>query len=369
MFPILGSKAVSVMGPYSVSECGGAPALESAFFRFQGLMAETTVTDLDGFSVTSNHADEAEIRAAFAQEEPPAEPTPTEPPPPEPEEGIAATPPKIDRRTKEGRALSIQQRIDADVARGHEAKRAADAEEARLATLRAELARASSPAKGAAVPEPSPVAAASAVPDINDADVERFLKMPGAPDIEKYQSIPQYNFAVAMFVANKVAEERFEQLTQRNEHAKMARERGAVFQARVAEETAKDATFAEKLKSTPVDTRVIPFLHQHPQGQDIMVYLVQNPDVAQAITSLHPIDQIGRMGEIAGTIKARAEAAASGPARTPPISNAKPPIKPLGSSPTVSDDVDTESESFEAHFKRENARDAKKRATGGRNAI
>lgn len=337
-------------------------------------MAETTV-DIEGFSVTSNHADEAEIRAAFEPEQVPL-PTPdepTEPPPPppasEPEEGKPAATGeerKLDGRTREGRAASIQKQIDADVTRRHDAKRAADAEEARLATIRAEIAKASSPATGTApVGTAAPAGAAPAVPEIGDADVERFLKMPGAPDIEKYQSIPQYNFAVAMFVANKVAEERFEQLTQRNEQAKVARERGAQFQARVTAEAAKDPTFPDKLKTTPVDTRIVPFLHGHPQGEDIMVYLVNHPDIAQEITRLHPVNQIGRMGEIAGELKALAVAASSGPARTPAISHTKPPIKPLGSSPTVSDDIDPDTESFESHFKRENARDVKRRAGRG----
>lgn len=71
-----------------------------------------------------------------------------------------------------------------------------------------------------------------------------------------------------------------------------------------------------------------------------MVHLVNNPQVAQRLTTLNPIDQVGQIGEIVAELKLRADAASRGPARASSMSNAKPPIKPLGSAPAVSDDDD-----------------------------
>ncbi len=296
-------------------------------------MAETTVNFDEGISISSNHADEATIRAAFATEPPPEE-KPEPEPAPEPEGDkppveAKAEPPKIDKRTREGRKLSIQQEIDELAGQKHTTAREVEEAKAELVRLRAEKATLTAPAKPAERTEESAPAG------VSEADIERYLKMPGAPDIEKYSSIPAYNFAVSAFVGRQV----FAEQQQQYEARQVAQQRNAVFQQRVTEETAKDPAFATKLSTTPIDTRVIPFLHQHAQGQDIMVYLVEHPDLAQEIIRLHPIDQIGRMGEIAGELKARTAAASRGPAR-PAISNAKPPIKPLGSSPHVSDDTD-----------------------------
>lgn len=336
-------------------------------------MAQTTV-DIDGdFSVTSNDS-EAEIRAAFEPESP-APSAPAEPaaPPPDAAAAPATAPPpdappttdtdrKFDGRTREGRRQSIQRQIDDDVARRHAAKRDADAEEQRLRTLRAEAdrlttARAASPADGTAAAGSPSSPAAVPTSDLSAQELDRFLTMPGAPNIEHYNDIAAYQFAVSIFVSNKVAEERFNQLMQAQAHAQTVRARNQGFQARVENETKKDPTFPDKLKATPVDTRVVPWLHAHPQGEDIMMHLVNHPDLAQAITDLHPIDQIGRMGEIAGELKARTAAATSGPARTPNISHAKAPIKPLGTAPAVNEDVDEADLPIEQFISRGNARD------------
>lgn len=318
---------------------------------------ETTVNFDDGISISSNSADEATIRASF-----PAEPQPDEKPEPEgekpPVEAKTAEPPKIDKRTREGRKLSIQQEIDELAGQKHATAREVEEAKADLARVRSERAALAAPPKAAEPQQAQP----QAQEGVTEADVDRYLKMPGAPDIEKFSSIPAYNFAVSAFVGRQVFREQQDAYAQHQ----AAQTRNASFQERVTAETAKDKTFPEKLKSTPIDTRVLPFLHQHKQGQDIMVYLVEHPDIAQEITRLHPIDQIGRMGEIAGELNARAVAASSGPARTPAISNAKPPIKPLGSSPNVSDDVDEADLSPDEFIRRGNIAERKRQQAGRR---
>ena len=162
------------------------------------------------------------------------------------------------------------------------------------------------------------------------------MAMPDVPKIENYKTIEEYNFDVAEFVADKRFEDRMAATQQRNQIVQQQTK----FTTRIQAEVAKDAAFQQKLDSTPVDTRIIPYLHNHAQGDEIMVYLVNNPQVAQRLTTLNPSEQVGEIGGIVAELKLRADAASRGPARASSMSNAKPPIKPLGSSPAVSDDDD-----------------------------
>ena len=241
---------------------------------------------------------------------------------------IAASTGRPDQRTREGKRKSIQAEIDAETRRKYSAKQEADAEETRLTTLRAETARLRTTTQ--------PVAPVAPPTTTQPSAYTRYMAMPDVPKIENYKTIEEYNFDVAEFVADKRFEERLSATQQRNQIAQQQEK----FTARVHAEIAKDATFQEKLDATPVDTRIIPFLHKHEQGDEIMVYLVNHPQVAQRLITLNPIDQIGQIGGIAAELKLRADAASRGPARASSMSNAKPPIKPLGSSPAVSDDDD-----------------------------
>ena len=98
-------------------------------------------------------------------------------------------------------------------------------------------------------------------------------------------------------------------------------------------------------------------------GPDVMVYLANHREIAQRLTTLNPIEQIGQIGEIVGALKARATAAPikSGPASPSPISQAKKLIKPVSGSPQASDDDDGDEDdiSVDEHIRRGNARDNK----------
>lgn len=267
--------------------------------------------------------------------EPDPDPEPTDPEPPTPAVAAAETP-KVDKRTREGRKASIQAEIDELAARKHAAKLEVDAEEARLVTLRADAAR--------LVTQPRmPVAAPEATP-VPEAAYRRYLAMPDAPKPAQFtgdNAFEEYQFAVGHFVANAVATEAIAAQQQAaQQQAAQVQAQQIPFQTRLHAEIAKDATFTQRLQQTPVDTRIIPFLHKHPQGPDVMVYLVEHPEIAQRLTTLNPIDQVGQIGEIAGLLKSRVTAAVSGPASPPPISKAKPLIKPVSAAPSASDDDD-----------------------------
>lgn len=91
----------------------------------------------DGGTISSNHQTEAELRAELgaalkpeaAADSDAAADTPA---------ATTAEPPKVDRRTREGRIASVQAQIDEFTAKRETAKREAEAEEARVTKLRAE---------------------------------------------------------------------------------------------------------------------------------------------------------------------------------------------------------------------------------------
>lgn len=274
-----------------------------------------------------------------AADEPEPEPVPEpEPAPPtesaEVEPKIATSTGKPDQRTRVGKKISIQQQIDADTARKYAAKAEADVEEARLTKLRADAAAfAAAPRQPAQAVAPPPQAAAP------QSAYARYGAMPDAPKIENYtgpNAFNEWQFDVSEFVADK----RFAERTSQQQQGQQIQQERVKFDTRIAAESAKDATFTQRLSQTPIDTRIIPYLHKHEQGDEIMVHLVNHPEIAQRLTTLNPIDQIGQIGGIAAELKLRADAAVRGPARSSSISNAKAPIKPLGSSPAVSDDDD-----------------------------
>ena len=89
-------------------------------------------------------------------------------------------------------------------------------------------------------------------------------------------------------------------------------------------------------------------------GIELLQWLSAHPDESQRLSTLHPADTYREMGKLEG----RLEAASSsrGPARV--VSNARAPIKPLGTSPHVSDPFEISDDlSMDEHFRRMNAAD------------
>lgn len=77
----------------------------------------------------------------------------------------------------------------------------------------------------------------------------------------------------------------------------------------------------------------------------LMQHLHDHADIFQRLLTLHPIQAIKEMGKL----EARLEAAHSGPAKAPIVSQAKPPMKPVGGAPVVSDDAPGDDASDEEH--------------------
>ena len=92
---------------------------------------------------------------------------------------------------------------------------------------------------------------------------------------------------------------------------------------------------------------------ESPQGIEILQWLSDNPQESQRISTLHPAETYREMGKIEARLEAAPPRAS---ARV--VSNAKPPVRPLGTSPHVADEFAiTDDLSFDEHFRRANAED------------
>lgn len=332
-----------------------------------------TVHDIDGdISVTSSDETEEQIRLALAVENPaetPSGETPVEAPEPSPEpehepepELVAKPGEKLDRRTREGKLKSIQIEIDKETARRHKAREEADAEEARLAAIRAQRAAVEAP------PRREPAAATLAAED-PEPTIEQFKEQPDPYTawmraVARWEGRTEYR--------NQAIQQQRQQAVAR-EHWENEQKNRSYFE-RMSARITRDPDFAKKLDASPVGD-LKPFHLLAPNeprtvysaiADQIMTseipdklaeFLIDNPSDFQRLATLNPRDLVRAIGKI----EARLEAVLPGPAQ-PAISTAKPLIKPVGASPVVSDeDVGDDEDLSEAailrHHKRENSRD------------
>lgn len=86
----------------------------------------------------------------------------------------------------------------------------------------------------------------------------------------------------------------------------------------------------------------------------LMLHLTEHDETFRRLLTLHPIQVIREIGKI----EARLDTAPAGSVLTPGISQAKPPIKPVGSAPSTSDDEDLSNDAdLDKHIRVENARE------------
>lgn len=190
---------------------------------------------------------------------------------------------------------------------------------------------------------PPPVAAATAAPQPTQADYERYLAMPDAPQLFKadgttpnFPTIEAYNAAMSYFISTKAITEHFDRERVANE----TRQTWGKFQERVQAATAADPAFPAKMNELQLDRRVFPQIIKLENAPAVMAHLHANPAVNQRILTLHPDDQVGEIREIAGYLKAQAAAAQASPVSArPAISTAKPPAKrAVGTPPAAADE-------------------------------
>jgi hypothetical protein len=268
-------------------------------------------------------------------------------------------PPKPDKRTREGRKASIQQEIDDLTTQKHSTKREVEAAQAELTRLRAERAALEKPAD-------KPVNRVQAAPVYDGSD-----QSDPEPKLEDFKDHPSGDAYTAWLRATSAWEGRKSyraeayrsqaDLTYRSRTMKL-REKLAVYEkshpdfGKSLHPVVADIQFSTPvMRGTPLGDLLI----DSPYTAELLEHFSEHFDDFQRISTLHPI-LVGReLGKLEHRIESRTAAASSGPASKPiPVSAAKPPVKPVGSSPVVSDDAEDESElSVEEFFRRGNARD------------
>ena len=230
--------------------------------------------------------------------------------------------------------------VKSAVAKQREAERRADAAEARVQALVQPIEEKPTPGGG---------------------DWARFKKIPGVPALENFDAYEDYSMAMSAFVADvrhheRDAERASAYQAHQNQQAKDAQT--SQWNNRLVEAREQDPAFDSSLNpETPMSLPMQHLAMESPQGIQILQWLSANPKESQRISSLHPAETYREMGKLEARLEAaplRASARA--------VSNAKPPIRPLGTSPHVNDAFAvTDEMSFDEHFRRANAAD---RASG-----
>ena len=272
------------------------------------------VTDGD-ITIDSNHETVDQIQLAFSDD-----PAPT---PSDPEDIVEKPDAELDTAPVEAIPVKAKRRSDpteavkSAVAKQREAERRADAAEARVQSLVQPIDEKATPGGG---------------------DWARFKQIPGVPALENFDAYEDYSMAMSAFVADVRHHERDAE--------------------RVDEARGQDPDFDSSLNpDTPMSLPMQHLAMESPQGIQILQWLSANPEESQRISSLHPAETYREMGKL----EARLEAAPSR-ASARAVSNARPPIRPLGTSPHVNDAFAvTDEMSFDEHFRRSNAAD---RASG-----
>lgn len=250
----------------------------------------------------------------------------------------------IDKRTREGRKLSIQQEIDQLAAQKHDSQREFDAAKLRSAELRAEIAELE--AKRAIAGKPT-----DENKETPAAEWKRYSTMPDAPKPDQFpESYEDYLDARADFIATK----RFETLMQQHNANSHERGRAEQWNARFTKAQTADPTLKDRIDpKTPATQQMRDYVIDSDKGVELLVYLSEHKSEAQRLSTLHPL----KCAEELGKLEMRLDAAHSGPAQVPAVSQAKPPIKPVDGSPNVSDEVDEGDLPPDEFIRRANKRD------------
>jgi hypothetical protein len=256
------------------------------------------------------------------------------------------------------RTGSIQDEINAETARKHAAKRDADAEAARLADLRRQredLER--SPAKADEKPT-APAFYTRPRPTLDEI---------GA----KYTDWEAYNEDLQDWKLDERDAKRDHEMQaksqQQFQHDVLTKAQARIDAFKAEHPDYDDVVSKAMIPAGSQSARaVIDHLNHSELGAALAYELAQHPAELARIAGLPFGFAIAALGRLEHTIELRTAAADSGPAPTAPTyTPAKPPIKPVASSPvTSSDDGDPDDLSeaaINAHVKRENARDLKRR--------
>jgi hypothetical protein len=289
------------------------------------------VTDGD-ITIDSNHETAEQIQTAFADDPLPVKASATDDAPSV--EASADVPDVAPIKAK--RRSDPTEAVKAAVAKQREAERRAEAAEARMQAM-AEPIRT----------EPTP----------GGGDWARFKQIPGVPTVDNFDAYEDYSMAMSAFVADVRHHERDverAQSYQQHQYEQTQQAQAAQWQERLQDARSDNPDLDASLNpDTPMSLPMQHLAMDSPVGIQILQWLSAHPDESQRISTLHPAETYREMGKL----EARLEAA---PVRASArvVSNAKPPIRPLGTSPHVTDAFAVSDDtSFDEHFRRMNASD------------
>lgn len=286
------------------------------------------VTDGD-ITIDSNHETVDQIQSAFADD----------PVPESPQAAVSADAGSVEKpvEKRRSRSESASEAVSSAVGKQRAAERRAEAAEARIAELSRQ-------------PDPAPPA--------HGSEWARFKDMPGVPTVDQFDAYEDYSMAMATFVSDVRDEERQTQRQERDQQSRIQQyqtQMDTAWTDRLTAARGKNPNLdAELNPDTPMSLPMQHLVKDSPLGIELLQWLSAHPDESQRLSTLHPADTYREMGKLEG----RLEAASSprGPARV--VSNARAPIKPLGTSPPVSDPFEISDDlSMDEHFRRMNAMD------------
>lgn len=309
------------------------------------------------------------------EETPPAEPAATEETPAE----TAETPEDKQAASEAGRLLAkrknkIQEQIDTEVRRKHEARLDAEAEEARLYELRRQRQELEAAAKPATPEKPAGPTAADLAP-LGRAEPK--LDAVDDAGTAKYATYEDYlsDHAVwtreeAILATRKVLDDdkvADRARIERDSTNRVVHERLADYNAHLEEfkkahvdfdavyENAKDAVQETLVGLGPNALRVIDgyTVFDAEDGPALTYYLLQRPDELKAIAMKAPPQQLVHLARLEAQIRP-AGAKRTGPSAVAAVETRAPaPIKPVGSGPTATT-VSPDEESFQDYKARRN---------------
>lgn len=180
---------------------------------------------------------------------------------------------------------------------------------------------------------------------------------PAKPDLSKFDTYEQYQDALDEY-QDKLTDWKIEQ--REKSRAEQDRQNEARRQQEAAQKTWNDRLNAAKSRLTDFDDvvqgaiadhdiRVSPTMErvilESEHGPEIVYHLAKHPDEAARIAALPPEKAALALGRIEAKVAPEAEPAK--PAKT--VSNAPPPVKPVGSSASTGRSVDDAGDNYQAY--------------------
>lgn len=329
-------------------------------------MSESVTVDHGAFTVTSNNQTADDLSASLTAADDHYH-TPNADSGDETESKPKNDLSEAGRKLASGKRDKVQERIDKSVAAQRSAERERDAErqkvtsyEQRIQQLEARVSQVSQPS---AAPAQTQQTIAQATPEAKaDAIAE-------LPSLDKYESIEAWQKDVAAQI-RKQAMEDFRAEQRQSEYQRAESERLKAVQSRIETFKAEHSDYDSLVNNVivppnaPAHDVLFAHLQYSEMGPQLAYELAQNPDELHRIVSLPPGPAVAALGRLEAKIESRSTSAPT-TAQTPKlvVSNAKPPIKPLGSSPSVADDAPDEIPFGPAYVQAMNARERQSRRT------